>query len=381
MKRIALWRTLSAAVGFLLLGSLQAGAAESDSSLAAEAETLIASFMNPPGDAGAPTIAAMSVAIGRDGSLLYADGFGSAAPGRPATSRTIYMVGSVTKQFTAAALLRLVERGAKIKGSTEKIELATPVADILGVAHDWELEGGPAITVSHLLSMTSNLPNYTRRPPHELDPWGAVPARQLLTSIKEYRPSGYPGSFEYSNTSYFLISEIIEDLEVGGAARSYHQLLHDEIFSRLGLRDTGFRGEQHIIDGLASPHYQRPPRFFQPDWLKGSGDVASTVIDIFKWNKALMEGTALSAPMRDVMLSDSGRVDPWTYYGAGWFVTHKDGVDRYFHSGTVSGYTSFNLIVHPQDGHWVSVSLLANSDGIQDIDVLADHLAALVRAR
>ncbi len=61
----------------------------------------------------------------------------------------------------------------------------------------------------------------------------------------------------------------------------------------------------------------------------------------------------------------------------GWFVTHKDGIDSFFHSGTVSGFTSFNLIVRPSTGHWTSVSLLANSDGIQAIDELADKLAAL----
>ena len=378
--RLALAKTVSVALCLLLLGLLDAEALEADTSLAIETGKLVTSVMNPPADSGAPAISGMSVAIGRAGTLLYADGFGIAAPGRPATARTIYMVGSITKQFTAAALLRLIDKGASIRGRSETIKLDTPVADILDAAHDWQLEGGPPITISNLLSMTSNLPNYTRRPPRDLDPWGAVPARQLLTAIKGYRPSGYPGSFEYSNTSYFLLSEIMEQLAVAGSTRSYHQILEDEIFVRLGLSDTGFRADPHIAARLATPHYKRRPRFFQPDWLKGSGDVASTVIDIFKWNSELMAGTALSAGMRAVMFSDSGRVDAWTYYGAGWFVSHKDEVDRYFHSGTVSGYTSFNLIVQPKNHDWVSVVLLADSDGVQDIDVLAEHIAQLVRA-
>ena len=94
-----------------------------------------------------------------------------------------------------------------------------------------------------------------------------------------------------------------------------------------------------------------------------------------------MEGDALSEKMRDVMLSDAARVDVWTYYGAGWFITHKGGVDRYFHSGTVSGFTSYNLIVRPSDGHWISVSLLTNSDGVEDIDTLADQIADIALRR
>ncbi len=197
----------------------------------------------------------------------------------------------------------------------------------------------------------------------------------MLTGIKDYRPSGYPGSFEYSNTSYFLLSEIMEDVDIGGVSRGYHRILRDEFFSRLGLQDTGFGGDAKVAKELATPHYRRRPRFSQPDWLKGSGDVASSVVDIFKWDKALMEGHALSPQMSAVMLSDQARVDVWTYYGAGWFITHKDGVDRYFHSGTVSGYTAFNLIVRSAGGHWVSVSLLTNSDGVDDLDTLADQIS------
>lgn len=322
-------------------------------------------------------IPGMSIAIGGDGTLLYADGFGEAAEHRPATARSVYMVGSITKQFTAAAILRLMEKGARPEHGGAALSPATPVADVLSVAGAWTIEGGPPITVGNLLSMTSNLPNFTRRPPTQLDPWGAVPARRLLGELKDYRPSGYPGSFEYSNTSYFLLSEIIEALDVDGAPRDYRQTLNEEIFARLGLEDTGFEEDKSIRQRLAAPHYQRRPRFAKPDWLKGSGDVASSVVDLFKWDKALIEGHALSPKMRDLMFSDAARVDVWTYYGAGWFVTHKDGIDRYFHSGTVSGYTSFNLIVRPSPAHWVSVSLLSNSDGVEGLDELAQTLATL----
>jgi CubicO group peptidase (beta-lactamase class C family) len=320
----------------------------------------------------------MSVAIGRDGTLLYAGGFGEARPHLPATERSIYMIGSITKQFTAAAILRLMEKGAVAKRSGARLSPSMPVADILEVADKWAIEKSPPITVGNLLSMTSNLPNFTRRPPPALDPWGAVPAHKLLGQMGTYKPSGFPGSFEYSNTSYFLLSEIIEAVRLGQTSRTYHETLEDEIFRRLGLTDTGFESEPWIRKRLVSAHYQRLPRFDKPDWLQGSADVASSVMDLFKWDKALMEGRALTGPARDLMLSDSARVEVWTYYGMGWFIIHKGGIDRYFHSGTVSGYTSFNLIVRPTTDHWVSVSLLTNSDGVEGINDFANSLAELV---
>lgn len=370
-------RVWLAVVAVVVSAPLPCAAGDEPVSLAMRVERAVRAFMAAGANGGGSALPALSVAIGRDGTLLYADGFGEAGVNRPATSRTIYMVGSLTKQFTAAAMLRLMEKGAVAKRSGAVLSPSMPVADVLEVAESWKIEGGPPITVGNLLSMTSNLPNFTRRPPSNLDPWGAVPARTLLGELGGYRPSGFPGSFEYSNTSYFLLSEIIEATQINGISRDYHQTLRDEVFSPLGLKDTGFGSDPPIKAALASPHYRRAPRFAQPDWLKGSGDVASSVIDLFKWDKALMDRSALSGPGRDLMFADAARVNVWTYYGAGWFITHKGGVDCYFHSGTVSGYTSFNMIVRPSPEHWISVALLTNSDGVEDIDVLADALAAL----
>ncbi len=84
----------------------------SNDNLAARTASLIANFMAKHPDSQGVVLPAMSVAIGADGTLLYADGFGNAGPNRPATARTIYMVGSITKQFTAAAMFRLIEKGA-----------------------------------------------------------------------------------------------------------------------------------------------------------------------------------------------------------------------------------------------------------------------------
>lgn len=350
--------------------------ASADDQLASAVEPLMENFMAARTNGTAVVVPGMSLAIGRDGKLIYSAGYGFARTGEAASARTVYAVGSITKQFTAAAVLRLMERGAVSQKTGQPLAITLPVDAVLDVASGWTIEGGPPITVGHLLSMTSNLPNFTRRPPKPLDPWGAVPARRLLGTMKYYRPSGFPGSFEYSNTSYFLLSALMEAVNVNGMARDYHRILRDEIFSPLGLADTGFVTDSGVASRIAAPHYHRNLTFAKPDWLKGCGDVASSVIDIFNWDAALLDGRVLEPRMRDVMFSDAARVDPYTYYGAGWFINHRNGTDRYFHSGTVSGYTAFNLIVRTPPEHWLSVSLLANADGITAIDDLADAIAA-----
>jgi hypothetical protein len=80
------------------------------------------------------------------------------------------------------------------------------------------------------------------------------------------------------------------------------------------------------------------------------------------------------------MFSDSARVGPVTYYGMGWFVEHESGWDRFSHSGSVPGFTSYNAIAKRQtSASWLSVTLLTNSDGIEGLDELADELFELAR--
>jgi CubicO group peptidase (beta-lactamase class C family) len=242
--------------------------------------------------------------------------------------------------------------------------------------------GQAPITIKSLLTMTSNLPNFTRRPPPAADPWGMIPARRLLDELKKLSPSGWPRSFEYSNTSYFLLAEVIES--VAGAEtpapHGYRGALR-RLFDKGGMRSTGFVGDYQQGSMLAAPHYRRKPAFTQPDWLKGSGDIASNVLDIAVWTKALMEGRVVSHAARELMFSEGARVGPTDYYGMGWFVARKDGFDTFSHSGSVPGYTSFNSIVRsPDRGNWIGVTILTNSDGVEGLDTLADDIVRIARA-
>lgn len=320
----------------------------------------------------------ITIAIGLDGTLVYAGGAGTAGLGRPAAAETVYRIGSLTKQFTAAAVLRMIEQAARSPRTGQPLSLETEIGDVFDGTDEWHVDGQNPITLRTLLNMTSNLPNFTRRPPEDVDPWGTVHAATLLNRLKRQKPSGWPGTFEYSNTSYFILAEALEAARwPDSQPHAYEQVLHTELFGPLGMTSTDFTG--YRLDRMAIPSYNRRAAFSNRDWLKGSGDCASTVEDMFRWNAALMSGRVLSAPMRAEMFREGGRVTPKMYYGMGWFMEEQDGWTNYFHTGAVPGFTSFNGITTRKDsGSWISVTLLTNADGVEGIEELANALTDLV---
>ena len=132
---------------------------------------------------------------------------------------------------------------------------------------------------------------------------------------------------------------------------------------------------EEIMSSTPQQQHRRRPAFVQPDWLKGSADMASSAHDLFLWNKALMEDRVLCRSSRTLMFSDAARAAPSRYYGMGWFIEHDNGWDKFSHSGLVPGYSSLNTIVQgPYRTRWISVSLLTNSDGVVDLDQLAHSI-------
>jgi CubicO group peptidase (beta-lactamase class C family) len=325
----------------------------------------------------ANSIPALSLAIGIDGRLVFAKGYGEARPGIPATEHSVYHIGSLTKQFTAAAVLSLIERQEKAPLSGLPMTLSTSIAEVLAGVDLWTTASQPAITLRGLLTMTSTLPSLSEHPPRTADPWGAISSERLLQELKRMRRAGPSHAFHYSNTDYFVLAQIIE---AASASRSYRQVLRTSLTERAGMRDTGFIGDYAPRTELAVavPSWdmrtisaRRRPAFVERDWLKGSADMASSAFDLFVWNKAIMEGTVVSSSSREMMFSDAARVAASRYYGMGWFIEHAANADQYSHSGFVPGYSSLNVILRLRGGSWMSVSLLTNRDGVENLELLA----------
>lgn len=325
----------------------------------------------------------LSLAAGRDGRVLLSIGIGEASDGTRPSGETLYRIGSISKQMTAAAVLRAIEGGATTGGAGRVLSFDTDVADVFDAARNWRsLKGGP-ITVRRLLTMTSNLPNYTRRPPSGADPWGGIAAPRLLDELAKLAPRGWPGDFEYSNTNYFLLASLLDRV---GAPSAGHAAAMAALFDRAGMTNTFVTDGDHPARGLALPHYTRRPAFAEPDWLKGSADVVSSANDLFRWNSALFSGRVVGRPMLEQMLAEGARVSPTTYYGMGWFMAEQGESTVFSHTGSVPGYSSVNMVVTKRNpaswiaASWLAVSILVNVDSLDDIDELAAEVAELLAA-
>lgn len=370
----------------LLAVSQSAPAAEWSQEKAAKADALVAHFLNriDQQDLSLPK-AALVYGVATSLGLIAAKAYRDAAPGVPATVHTVYQVGSLAKQFTAAGVLDLIAQRATLRNGTP-LSLDLAVSRIFsGVEHWPDRAADPTkqpVTLRSLLTMTSNLPNFTQRPPASTDPWGSISAPDLLAEIKRFNPSGWPNTFEYSNTSYFLLAEVMEEAVLPGqpGPTTHHAYLRDVIFPRANLVETGFVGEEQQGRTFAVPINRRAPVFDKPDWLKGSADIASSVADLAAWNAALMDGRVLPDALRVEMLSDGARVTPDTYYGMGWFIEHRPDGELYSHSGLVPGFTSFNVIATDKDrSEWTAVTILINTDVPDGMEALARDLLHIAR--
>lgn len=404
-RSITIRRAPAAVLFFIIVGlPVAAGAQPWSVDKAQRIDQLVQRFRELKSD-GDATLLTLSLSIGVDGTLTMAKGYG-ASDGRNATEHTLYDIGSVTKQFTAAAILELIHNGATAVRTQAKISMNTKLADVFGNSSYWAAQ--PWLTVGRLLSMTSNLPNFTRWPPSDTNPWEPISAQHLFDTIEQLTPPAAPSDdFEYSNTNYFLLAEMMEQVLTPGeqTPEPYHEFLRKRIFQPAGMLSTSFIGDKDgdsdppdpfaplarsqpvsaTLDDqgavLASPDYRhrRRPPFTHPDWLKGSGDVVSSALDLFAWNRALMSSTIVPSEVRDQMFADTSRVSPLIYYCRGWFCEHKEDRDVYSHSGAVPGYTSYNIIIRLKDGgKWICISLLSNCDQLDGLDDLAEDMADIV---
>ena len=179
-----------------------------------------------------------SVLIARDGEPIFRKGYGLAnvehdVPNRPETK---YRLGSLTKQFTAAAVLLLQERG--------KLEVGDPIGQYIGDAPEsWE-----DVTIHHLLTHTSGIPSFTSFPEYE-ETW-MIPSRPEETMLRfrneplEFRPGR---KFSYSNSGYILLALIIENV----SGMRYGEFLEENVFGPLGMRDSGHDSHEAILKRIA----------------------------------------------------------------------------------------------------------------------------------
>ena len=238
-----------------------------------------------------------SVLVADGGKVIYKKGLGMAnfeweIPNQPDTK---FRIGSVTKQFTAALVLQLVEEG--------KIKLDGRVTDYLP---EYRKDTGDKVTVHHLLNHTSGIPSYTGLPGffanESRNSFGVKDfVKKFTGGDLEFEPGS---NFRYNNSGYFLLGAIIEQV----TGKPYARVLQERIFDPLGMKDTGYDLHNPLIKKRAWGYQNTPDGYTNAAYLDmtipyAAGSIYSTVEDLYKWDQALYENKILSAESKKLMFT------------------------------------------------------------------------------
>lgn len=313
-------------------GELRAASAPARAPLAAQIDALFETIhADTPGAA---------VLVARDGTVLFELGYGLAAldPRRTISPNTRFRIGSISKEFTAAAILKLQEEG--------KLGLHDPLAKYLP---DWPR--GDRITIYHLLSHSSGIPNYTARPGFAQTVTTPIALEALLQSF-ENDPADFPpgAKYRYNNSGYALLARIVES----ASGTSYEDFLRSAFFAPLGMTDTGvWPADAPPADAAVGYGFDqgkiRPAPVWHSDRLAGCGALYSTARDLFRWNEALFNGRVLSeATLQRAFSVATLELDDPTHpeetgYGLGWIVDRLRGEKEISHGGELAGFGSYLL--------------------------------------
>ena len=287
--------------------------------------------------------AGVSVAVVKNGRTVLAKGYGFADLENdvPATAETVYRIGSVTKQFTSAAIMRLVEQG--------KVSLDDTLQKFLP---NFPTQGN-RVTVRHLLNHTSGIKSYTSLGPK----WQRVNRLDLATDSLVALFANEPFDFKpgdkwlYDNSGYFLLGMIIEKV----SGKPYGQYLKDELFTPLGLKSTIYCDQAPLIKHRAQGYAFRPDSTFinaEPLSMTqpyAAGSLCSTVTDLAAWTLALSSGKVVSPASYKQMTTPGTLNDgkPLTY-GFGLGVGTVGGHRQVSHNGGINGFIS-ELHHYPDD--------------------------------
>lgn len=268
------------------------------------------------------------------------------------TPRTVFEIGSITKQFTAAGVLMLVQDG--------KLSLDDKIsAHLTDTPASWK-----DITVRHLLTHTSGIPNYTPLDGFELTKH--LTQSQFVKQIGAYPLEFQPGDkWHYCNSGFNLLAFIIENV----SGTNYWTYMSNRVFIPLGMNFTTRRDPPAIVPYRASGYETNDKggyitRDYDLTDLFGAGAIVSTIDDMAKWNANLDSQTLLTAATEESMWTPVKLNGGKTYeYGFGWFLSPYQGRKNIGHGGSTSGFSA-SIQRFPDDGLAVIVLTNSNEEGV-----------------
>lgn len=333
----------------------------STSDLAAYADKLLASVY-PADQPGA------AVLVQKDGQAVLRKGYGMAnlELGIPVTPENVFEVGSITKQFTAAAILLLQERG--------QLRVEDPITKYLP---DYPTHG-QTITIENLLTHTSGIPSYTGLPEWYSHVREDMKPADVAALFKDKPLEFTPGErWAYDNSGFFLLGRIVEKV----SGKTYEQFLEEEIFRKLGMTHSRYGHSEEIVPLRAAGYSKDDQGFRNAAFISmtqpyAAGALMSTVDDLAIWARALEGGALLRKASLDRMLT-AHRLPSGvsTQYGYGVWVLDFRGTRVLGHGGDIFGFTA-DVTWAPEERLFVAI--LSNNDSS---DPRPDDLALRIVAK
>jgi CubicO group peptidase (beta-lactamase class C family) len=305
-----------------------------------------------------------AIAVIKNGRLVKGEGYGLASVefNAPATKETVFEIGSVSKQMTAAAIMLLVEEG--------KINLDEKISKYLPATPDaWK-----NVSVRNLLTHTSGIKSYTGLPGFELT---KRLSRDDFIKTLALQPLEFEtgARYQYSNSGYNLLGFIIETI----SGKSYWDFMRERIFKPLGMNATADRDPKYIIPRRATGYEWENGALVGRDYdltdVFSAGAIVSTVEDLAKWDAAWRNDTLLKKASRTQAWTPATLNDGKPYpYGFGWRISEVRGHRLVAHSGQTAGFGA-NISRYVDDD--LTVIALTNLGEIGMGTVLANGIAKI----
>src|SRR5262249_49574373 len=301
-----------------------------------------------------------SALVAQNGKVLLSKGYGFAnleweIPNSPTTK---FRLGSVTKQFTAACILLLEERG--------KLKTDDLVRKYMPAAHAaWD-----KVTIFPVLTHTSGIPSFTEFPDYQPTESMATTPEKLVARFRDKPLDFQPGEkWSYSNSGYVLLGYLIEKI----SGQTYADFVTQNIFKPLGMKDSGYDSNSAIIPHRATGYTPRPNGPVNSGYIDMSipfsaGALYSTTHDLLLWEQTLYGGKVLSAASLKKMTT------PYKEnYGCGLMIHNEKGHLQYEHGGGIEGFNT-EMAYYPDDK--LAVIVLANLNGGAPGDIVGKLAAA-----
>ncbi|HEX3249835.1 MAG TPA: serine hydrolase domain-containing protein [Pyrinomonadaceae bacterium] len=310
-----------------------------------------------------------SALVAENGKVVYKEAFGMANMewNIPNTPDTKFRLGSITKQFTATAILQLVEQG--------KIKLNGKLSDYLP---EYRKDIGEKVTIHHLLTHTSGIPSYTSQPgffenvsrnPYKVDEF----VKKYASGDLEFEPGS---KFLYDNSGYFLLGAIIERV----TGKPYEQVLQENIFNPLGMKNTGYDHYNTIIAKRAAGYIKTRDSYANAPYLDMSipyaaGSLYSTVEDLYLWDQALYTNKVLSAQSKALMYTPflDGYAYGWVIRNAGFKQNNED-VQVITHEGGINGFTT-TIVRFPKEKNLI---VMLDNTNTEYLDRLSESITKII---